>query len=136
MPRVQRKYDKGEKRFKHEGHGSKPEIQFIRNRPRRFVGKCPARMPAQLRERLLSEAIPGPFGDRDIDYPKYLYVVHDGAIYEARTSDAGTSYHGFPYRGRLSKKVLEQLRRMAEDKKCLEACDEWIKRHIQTDGRQ
>ncbi len=95
MPKVQRKYDKGEKRFKHEGHSSKPEIQFIRSRPRRFVGKCPARVPAQLRERLLSEAIPGPIGDRDIDYPKYLYVVHDGAIYEARTSDAGTCITGF-----------------------------------------
>src|SRR4051794_6724149 len=106
MPELKRKYDKGEKRFKHEGHGSEPEIQFLKNRPGRFVGKCPANMPAQLRESLLREAIAGPIGDRDIDYPKYLYVVHNGTIYEARTSDAGTSYHGFPYRGKLNKQLL------------------------------
>jgi hypothetical protein len=82
--------------------------------------------------RLLNEAIPGPRGDRDIDYPKYLYVVHDGAIYEARTGDGGASYHGFPYRGKLNRGVLEKLRKMADEKKCLEACNEWIKKHIQT----
>jgi hypothetical protein len=135
MPQVPRKYDKGEKRLKHEGRSTQPEIQFFRDRPRRFIGKCPAAMPAELRERLLNEAIPGPIGDRDIDYVKYLYVVHDGAIYEARTSDAGTSYHGFPYRGKLSRQLVDQLRRMAEEKNCLEACDRWIKTHIEIHGR-
>ena len=132
MTKAQRKYDKGEKRLKHEGRGPEPDIQFFKDRPRRFVGKCPAGMAAELRVRLLNEAIPGPRGDRDIDYPKYLYVVHDGAIYEARTSDGGASYHGFPYRGKLNRGVLEKLRKMADEKKCLEACNEWIKKHIQT----
>jgi hypothetical protein len=120
--------------YKHEGRGPLPEIQFIKDHPRRFVGKCPAGMPAQLRQKLLNEAIPGPTGDREIDYPKYLYVVHEGAIYEARTSDAGGSYHAFPYRGKLSRELLEQLRNVAEEKKCLEACDEWIKKHLQIQG--
>ena len=89
-------------------------------------------MSADLRTRLLEDAIPAPIGDRDIDYPKYLYTVHDGAIYEARTSDAGVSYHGFPYRGRLSRKLLEQLRAMAKQKNCLDAFEDWVKKHIQT----
>lgn len=126
----QRKYDKGEKRFKHEGSGALPEIQFSKHNPKAFVGKCPANMPAQLRYNLLEEAIAAPKGDREIDYAKYLYVVHDGAIYEARTSDAGTSYHGFPYRGKLSKEILEQLRSMARKKECLLGFEEWVKKHI------
>ena len=126
-----RKYDKGEKRFKHEGTGPEPEIQFINNSPRRFVGKCPAGMSAQLRTALLTAAVPGPPGDREIDYPKYLYTVHNGAIYEARTSDAGVSYHGFPYRGNLLGQVVDQLRTMARNKNCLEAFEKWIKNHIQ-----
>jgi hypothetical protein len=125
----QRKYDKGEKRLKHEGRGPEPEIQFFKNRPRRFIGKCPAGMAPELRERLLNEAISGPTGDRDIDYPKYLYVVHNGAIYQGRTSDAGVSYHGFPYRGSLSRQL--QLRKMAESKNCLPAYEGWVKKHIQ-----
>jgi hypothetical protein len=81
---------------------------------------------------LLNEAIAVPFGDREVDYPKYLYVVHEGAIYEARTSDAGVTYHGFPYQGKLSKDVLDRLRAMADNKKCLKEFEDWVKRHIQT----
>jgi hypothetical protein len=125
-----RKYDKGEKRFKHEGRGSDPEIKFFKDQPSRFVGLCPAGMAADLRLRLLNEAIAAPAGDRDIDYDKYLYVVHEGAIYEARTSDAGTTYHGFPYRGSLGRQVVEQLRTMARNKGCLDAFEEWVKKHI------
>jgi len=48
-----RRYDKGEKRYKHEGSGPEPEIHFDKNRPRKWIGKCPAGMPAQLRTDLL-----------------------------------------------------------------------------------
>jgi hypothetical protein len=126
-----RKYNKGEKRFKHEGTRFEPEIQFFKDSPKRFVGKCPAGMPADLRLQLLNQAVPAPIGDRDIDYPKYLYVVHEGAIYEARTSDAGTTYHAYPYRGKLSRQLVDQLRTMAKDKKCLDAFEKWVKNHIQ-----
>ena len=128
---MQRKYDKGEKRFKHEGTGSEPEIQFFKDSPRRFIGICPAGMPADLRLKLLNEVIPADTGDRDIDYPKYLYVVHGGAIYEARTSDAGVTYHGFPYSGKLARHLVDQLRTMAKDKKCLDAFEKRVKNHIQ-----
>jgi hypothetical protein len=130
MTVTQRKYDKGEKRFKHEGQHPYAEIQFTKGNPKAFVGKCPAAMPAALRLQLLNEAIPGPKGDREIDYPKYLYVVHEGAIYEARTSDAGVTYHGFPYRGKLSKDLVDQLRAMAKNKKCLDEFEAWVKKHV------
>jgi hypothetical protein len=130
MTATGRKYDKGEKRYKHQGRNSYPEIQFFRDDPRRFVGLCPAGMSLEERQGLLNEAIAAPIGDREIDYPKYLYVVHDGAIYEARTSDAGRSYHGFPYRGPLSKDVLESLRMMAREKDCLPGFEDWVKRYV------
>ena len=132
MPQPPRKYDKGEKRLKHEGRSAEPEIQFAKGNPKLWIGKCPAGMAIAQREQLLNEAIAGPVGDREIDYAKYLYVVHQGAIYEARTSDAGTSYHGFPYRGKLSLHLLDQLRAMAERKNCLKKFDQWVKNHIQT----
>jgi hypothetical protein len=126
-----RRYDKGEKRFKHVGTGSEPEIQFVRNQPRRYVGKCPTGITAQVRTQLLEEALPAPAGDREIDYPKYLYVVHNGAIYEARTSDAGTTYHAYPYHGKLARRMLDDLRTMARQKNCLAAFEEWVRNHIQ-----
>jgi hypothetical protein len=127
-----RKYDKGERRFKHEGRESEPTIYFERSRPRRWIGKCPAGMSAELCWKLLNEAISAPVEGQEIDYPKYLYVVHNGAIYEARTSDCGISYHGYPYRGRLSKAIIVELRRMARQKDCLEAFEAWIAQHIET----
>jgi hypothetical protein len=127
-----RKYDKGEKRFKHVGCTPDPEIQVFKGQPKRHVGLCPAGIPADLRLQLLNEAIPAPPGDRDIDYDKYLYVVHEGAIYEARTSDAGVTYHAFPYRGMLSKQIVEQLRTMARNKDCIGGFEKWVKNHIQS----
>src|SRR6266481_4708123 len=128
MTDPQRKYDKGEKRFKHEGRGPQPEIQFSKSNPKVFVGLCPANMAVKLREGLLKEAIPASSGDREIDYPKYLYVVHEGTIYEARTSDAGVSYHGFPYRGKMDRAMIDRLRGMAEAKKCLDGFEKWLKK--------
>ena len=126
-----RKYDKGEKRVKHEGRTHLPEIRFFPNQPRRHVGLCPKGFPDDLRLQLLNEAIAAARGDRDIDYDKYLYVVHEGVIYEARTSDAGVTYHAFPYRGTLSNEIVERLRTMARNKNCLDSFERWIKKHIQ-----
>jgi len=125
-----RKYDKGEKRWKHVGRTPIPEIEFDKHQPRMFVGKCPTGISDSMRSQLLADAISTSTGDREIDYPKYLYVVHEGAVYEARTSDAGGSYHGFPYRGRIDSDVLEKLRLMAQKKQCLDAFERWVKDHI------
>ena len=127
-------YDKGEKRNKHEWDGKEAAIQFDGRNPKKWIGKCPAGMSEELRTQLLNEAIPAPPGDREIDYAKYVYVVHDGAIYEGRTSDHGRSYHGFPYRGKLSRTILEALREMAKAKSCLRDFQNWVKEHIVVSG--
>jgi len=45
--------------------------------------------------------------------------------------DAGTTYHGFPYHGRLPNQMVEQLRTMALNKNCLDGFEKWLKYHIQ-----
>jgi hypothetical protein len=129
-----RRYDKGERRFKHVGKGPEPKIQFLSDEPKRWEGKCPNGLSSGDHVRLLNEAIPGNKGDRDIDFPKNLYVVHDGAVYEAATTDRGKSYHGYPYRGKLPKRLIDELREMAVEKACEKQFDDWIKRHISTHG--
>jgi hypothetical protein len=131
MPRL---YDKGERRFKHVGTGSDPVIEFDSHDPKKWIGKCPSTLSQADRERLLNEAIPAPNGDRELSVPKKLYVVHEGAIYEAQTSDHGGSYHGYPYKGKLSGAIVDGLRKMAVQKRCLAAFEGWVKLYIELHG--
>jgi hypothetical protein len=136
-PKVQvRNYDKGERRFKHVGRGSKPYIQFDEMQPRKWIGKCPDNIPDSKKKELLNKAVVAPSGDRDIDYVKQLYVVHEGAIYEAQTSDGGRSYHAYPYRGKLSKSLMEALEAMAVNEGTLVAFRDWVGKYIEIGGKQ
>src|SRR5580704_6035075 len=133
-PPSEREYDKGERRFKHVAKGPLPVIEFDDGNPKKWVGKCPSTLAEADRKRLLDEAIAAPNGDRELEAPKKLYVVHEGAVYEAQTSDHGRTYHGYPYKGRLSDNIHERLRTMASEKVCLELFDAWVKKHIEIHG--
>ncbi|SPU55613.1 Uncharacterised protein [Brevundimonas vesicularis] len=128
------RYDKGERRFKHVGKGPKPYIEFDSRRPRRWVGKCPDNLTADDLKDLLKSAIPAPNGDRELAAPKKLYTVAHGAIYEAQTSDFGGSYHGYPYRGKLSRTLIGLLRAKAEQDGALDSFEKWLKENIETHG--
>ena len=130
-----RRYDKGERRIKHFGKGVQPEIEFVAGSPRMWVGKCPATLSADDHVRLVNEAIPGSNGDREISFPKKIYAVHDGAIYEGQTTDRGRSYHGYPYRGKLAGSLIKASRRIADEKGCRDQFDSWVKEHIKVHGR-
>ena len=93
-------------------------------------------MPNDLKQRLLNEAIPGDAGDRDVNYEKTLYVIHAGAIYAAQTSDAGVSYHGYPYKGKLSGELLTRLRNMAKEKNCEKGFEKWVGSYIIAHGQR
>lgn len=129
-------YDKGERRFKHVGIGARATIEFDRHDPRKWVGKCPSTLSEEDRVQLLNEAVASPNGDRELAPPKKLYVVHAGAIYEAQTSDRGRTYHGYPYKGKLSGAVLEELATMAKVKDCVTDFDKWVKTHIVRHGER
>ena len=70
-----------------------------------------------------------------MDFVKRLYVVHEGAIYEAQTSDAGRSYHAYPYKGRLSNSLLLELEEMATNEGTVQGFRDWVGKHIEVGGR-
>jgi hypothetical protein len=100
-----------------------------------WVGKCPSTLKPADHVRLLNEGIVGSNGDRELPFPKKLYVVHEGAIYEGQTTDRGKSYHGYPYRGKLPLSLLDALRELAVEKDCADEFDSWVKKHIEIHGR-
>ena len=126
-----RRYDKGERRFKHVGREPFAEIEFDQGNPKMAIGKCPNTLSPDDCEDILKDAVSGPNGDRDIDYPKKLYAIHHGVIYEAQTTTAGHSYHGYPFRGHLSRSLLKELEKIAVEKKCETEFNAWVRRHIQ-----
>lgn len=129
-----RRYEKGERRFKHVGTTDRPEIAFDGSDPKKWVGKCPNTINQEERKALLNTAIGGSNGDRELPFPKKLYAVKDGAIYEAQTSDHGQSYHAYPYRGKLGVKLLCGLAEAADAKGCRDAFEKWVKTHIELHG--
>jgi hypothetical protein len=131
----ERKYDKGERRFKHVGKGPRPYIEFDKTQPRKWVGKCPDTVPDTKKQELLNKAIAAPNGHRDVEYVKQLYVVHQGAIYEAQTLDAGRSYHAYPYKGRLSRSLLQELEAMAVKDDTVQEFKDWVGNNIEVGGQ-
>ena len=130
-----RRYDKGERRRKHVGQGSSPELRAVGGSPRHMRGLCPATIGEGERLRLLNRAVPLPDPERELPGPKRLYAVHDGAIYEAQTSDHGWSYHAYPYKGKLSASILAALGLMALEENCLNSFERWVRDHIVSHGR-
>ncbi len=130
-----RRYEKGERRDKHMGRSDQPEIVFDSSEPKKWVGKCPRTIAQPEREALLNLAIPVPNGDRELDFPKKLYAVKDGAIYDAQTSDHGVSYHAYPYRGKLSPSLVAILTDWADRDGCRKAFDRWVDTHIVRHGK-
>jgi len=133
--KVARKYDKGERRFKHVGSGSVPEFEIDNDNPKKIIGKCPRTISDQERDRLLEIAIAAPNPDREIETPNRLYSVHQGTIYEAQTSDHGQTYHAYPFRGRLASSILRELVRLADSEECLAEFNKFVKANITRHGR-
>ena len=136
--RLERRDDKGRDRYKHVGRRDQAEIVLDQREPKKWLGKCPSDrvIPSDLKQRLLNKAIPAGLGDRDVDYAKTLYVVHGGVIYAAQTSDAGISYHGYPFRGKLSRDLLARLRKMAQDEHCEKDFEKWVDAYILEHGER
>jgi len=127
-------YDKGDRRHKHVGRNPYPEFRS-ENDPRRVVGLCPNNLAHSDHQRLLQRAIPDGNGDRSINFPKRLHVVHEGTIYRAETTDWGKSYHGYPYRGKMGRGLLQKLREMATENDCVTEFDDWVENYIELHGK-
>ena len=132
---ARRRYEKGIDRHKHVGTTDQPEIVYVDGVPKYALGKCPRAVPDALKDELLNEAIPVANGDRELDFPKRLHVVHEGTIYRVETSSAGKSYHAFPYAGKLGKALVAELGEMAARKDCRKEFDKWVARYIRLHGK-
>lgn len=134
-PNRQRKYEKGEGRKKHVGTGPAPELRPVDGSPRHTRGLCPNNVPEEEKARMLNRAVPLPNGDFDAPAPRTLFAVYQGAIYAARTSNQGVSYHAYPYKGKLSGTLLAQLATMADEEGCIAEFEKWCKANITRHGR-
>lgn len=130
-----RVYDKGEGRFKHVGRKPYPEIVLNDGNPKKPVGKCPNNISAEKRQELLNGAIAWPEGE-DAEEPATLYAVHDGAVYEAMSSDDGATWHGYPFEGSLSGLLIERLRMRAKEIGCEDGFKQWERKHLRTGTRR
>ena len=132
---LRRSYDKGDRRYKHVNTAASPRFVTKHGNPKHVIGQCPNGMSAALLDHLVNEAFPTSSDSSCTAFPKRVYVVHDGAIYQAMTSDQGKTYHGYPYQGKLSSSMLTALRKMAINKGCLGGFDQWVDRYIERHGR-
>jgi hypothetical protein len=134
-PPPQLAYDKGERRFKHVGRRPEAYIQFDDSSPKKWIGKCPNNIPDTVKAEILNKAIPAASADAEIAYVDRLYAVYQGVVYEAMSSDEGQTYHAYPYRGRLTKALVIQLKAMAIAEGSLMALKDWFADHIEYGGK-
>src|SRR5690554_2428452 len=115
-------YERGEGRTKH--CWNQPRAGFEPSR-RGQVGKCSNQITDAVATELLNEGLPDEDGrqrsQENKSYPQRIYNVFDGAIYVAVPTQPGKSYHGYPVRGPLPRKLLKKLRQKAEEAGCLPA---------------
>jgi hypothetical protein len=130
-----RVYDRGEGRFKHVGRSPYPEIVINDGNPKKPIGKCPNNFPNAERQQLLDSAIPWPEGSDD-EEPANLYAVHQGTVYEAMSSDSGSTWHGYPFVGSLSNLLIEKLRERTRTIGCEDGFKEWERRYLKKGARR
>ena len=109
MPFTEFWYDKGENRRKHNGTSSQAEIVYEHGH---WVGKCPRGFSLDIAQSLIEDAIPE-YRPRQQDSPFRLWNYYDGAVYAARTSDGGTTWHGYPQCD-PPRNVLRELEKRAD----------------------
>lgn len=125
-------YERGEGRTKH--CWSEPFAGFKPSQ-RGQVGKCSNKITDAVATKLLNNGINDTgeqVGREDgVDYPSKIYTVHDGAIYVAVPTCPGISYHGYPVRGRLPRKLVAKLRQKATESDCLREFEKWVREYIE-----
>lgn len=130
------KYERGEHRRKH--CWNRDYADFVEQHGH-LVGKCPNTITDVVAQTVLNQAVaePDPFfvpGRAADSWPKRLYGVYRGVIYEAVPTQPGKSYHGYPWRGRdgrgpLSSEVVERLRVLARAEGYLDEFESWLDEH-------
>lgn len=127
MAEPPRKYDKGENRPKHLG--TDPEDQIV-HKYGNEVGECPRGFSLKAAQKLLDNAIEE-YKPRQSDVPFRLWNYHAGAVYQARTSDGGTTWHGWPVQAsRIPVKLLRQIEDRAEALGERHRLNQWLRKRF------
>jgi hypothetical protein len=127
-----RKYEKGEKRLKHVGSTATATVDD--GNPKKVIGKCPNNIPDATKEAVLQTAIPELSADRDVDFPWRLFAVHEGVIYDCRTTTRGQSYHAFPYHGEMLRSLHDRLEQSEDAKAHAREFKHWVSKHVKVIG--
>lgn len=125
-------YDPGKGKKKHAWAKDEAGFEPSEKGP---VGKCPGSITPAKAEELLNQGFPV-YEDEGSDVPSRIYNVYMGVIYEARRTEYGKSFHGFPWRGDMAigRRIPAGVRKRLEDR--ARENNEWreLKRWIKNFG--
>ncbi len=125
-------YERGVGRYKHRWNRDEAGFGPGKNGQ---VGKCHCSITLEVATRLLRncvvEPVPYALGGDDEegedDAPRRVYNIYRGVPYVAVPSRPGASYHGYPWRGRMSATVRQTLEQRARDEGTLREFRKWLK---------
>lgn len=122
------KYERGEGRFKH--CWNKDEAGFEPS-PKGQVGKCHSSINDVVAEDLLKNGIAEiPIDeDSEFDFPERIFNVYRGVPYVAVQTQPGVSYHGYPWRGRMSGSVKRELEERVSGTQDARIFKKWMKEY-------
>jgi hypothetical protein len=116
-------------RRKHKDNWQRAEPGFVYDSDGYPVGKCPNGMDMDTAQGLLDGGISYAGRNRRSPFPESIYNVHGGVPYRAHQKAPG-KYHGFPERAsRIPPRILQELRKRAEENGHLEMFERWQRDH-------
>lgn len=119
-------YERGEGRFKHRW--SRDQAGFTRTHPP--IGKCHRSITPEIALTLLRSGTfePSIYEDAPAT-PDVIYNVYRGIPYVAVPTESGKSYHGYPWAGRMSATMRDELRARAVQQGKRKEFDRWLTDH-------
>jgi hypothetical protein len=123
-PNKSLKYDKGENRHKHSGKHQDARIIYENGL---WIGKCPQGFLLAEAQTLLENGLPE-FRNTTAEKPFRLWSYYQGAIYRARSSDGGATWHGFPAKDEPPRDILKKLEHLAQQQGEEKLLKQWLKK--------
>lgn len=126
----ERIYDRGDGRVKH--CWNKDYAGFVPG-ARGQIGKCSNKITDAIATNLLRSGVYDNRELKEMDgyrYPEEIYTVFEGAVYVAVPTRPGISYHGYPFKGSLTKRIVAKLKDIAKDADCDRQFEKWVKEYI------
>jgi hypothetical protein len=120
-------YERGEGRSKHRWSYDRADFRPGDRGP---VGKCHRSITETVAASLLHNGLveDSPYCDAPHD-PDCIYNVYRGVPYVAVPTQPGKTYHGYPWRGRMSATIRRRLRERAVADGYGREFDRWLKQY-------